>query len=46
MSGTIKIGGVELTISDNKSSDIAFASFSGYMGFTGELASKFGGTTE
>jgi hypothetical protein len=43
MSGTIKIGGVELTISDNNSSDIALASFSGYMGFTGEIISQYGG---
>jgi Ca2+-binding RTX toxin-like protein len=44
MSGVIKINGVELTISDNKSSDIALASFSGYLGFVGEIITQYGGS--
>lgn len=44
MSGSIKIMGADVTISENKSSDIALASFSGYIAFVGEMAARFGGT--
>jgi len=44
MSGIIKIGGYEVTIADNNSSDIALASFSGYLATTAELSKKYGGT--
>jgi hypothetical protein len=43
MSGTIEINGVELKVSDNNSSDIALASFSGYLATTAELAKIYGG---
>jgi hypothetical protein len=44
MSGTIKVLNEEITISDNKSVDVALSSFSGYLGFAGEVAEQFGGT--
>lgn len=44
MSGTIEIQGEKLTISENKSSDIALSSFSGLIGFVGELSTSYGGT--
>ncbi len=43
MNGIIKIDGVDLNITDNGSHDYALASFSGYLGFTGELATQYGG---
>ncbi len=43
MSGSIKIMGVNVEIPENKSSDIALASFSGYLGFVGEMSSQYGG---
>jgi hypothetical protein len=42
MSGTIKILNEEVNLSDNKSQDIALASFSGYLGFVGEVSSQYG----
>jgi len=44
MNGIIKLNGTELSISDNKSSDIALSSFSGYVGFVGEVSTRYGGT--
>jgi len=43
MSGTIKVGDTNITITDNHSSDIALASFSGYIATTAELSEKYGG---
>lgn len=44
MSGIIKIGDQNLTISDNKSADVGLASFSGFLGFVGEMSARYGGT--
>ncbi len=44
MSGLIKIEDYEVTVSENKSSDIALSSFGGYLGFVGEMSEQFGGT--
>lgn len=45
MSGFVKESGQEIKIfTENNSSDIALSSFSGYMGFTGEIAKQYGGT--
>ena len=45
MSGVIKIDGKGYELfSENSSSDIALSSFSGYLGFTGEIAAQYGGT--
>ncbi len=43
MSGLIKIEDYEVTVSENKSSDIALSSFGGYLGFVGEISEQFGG---
>jgi len=43
MSGTIKVGDTNITITDNHSSDIALASFCGYIATTAELSAKYGG---
>lgn len=42
MSGTSKT--ILLTNNDIASSDIAFSSFSGYIGFIGEVSAQYGGT--
>lgn len=45
MSGLIEINGEEIEVfTENSTSDVALSAFSGYMGFTGEMASQYGGT--
>jgi len=45
MSGIIKIGDYEFKISDNNSSDIALASFSGYLATTIQLSQRIKGVS-
>ena len=40
MNGTIKIGGEEIIISDNKPGDYILAGFSGYMGLVSGIDGK------
>jgi hypothetical protein len=46
MSGTVKILGEEITISENNNSDFIMSGYSGYMGFVGEVSSQYGGKND